>query len=146
MKLFILILVILLIAMQFIPIDKTNPPINNSLKLKASNQVTNILQRSCYDCHSNETKWPDYSSVAPLSWVIAGHVNSGRKALNFSEWEDIDPKIKTKRLERAIKTVNNNMMPTPAYLKFHKEAILSDDDKKIIVEWFKKQLLNLKAK
>jgi hypothetical protein len=145
LKNFLFILIGLLIAIQFIPTDKTNPPINDNIKLNASTEVMNILKRACYDCHSCETKWPTYSAIAPISWNIIGHVNDGRKALNYSEWKNIDPKIKIKRLERTIKTVNNGMMPLPNYLRFHEEAILSDADKNIIVEWSKEELLNLKG-
>ncbi len=145
MKKFLLIVIVLLIAIQFIPTDKTNPQIDDKIKLNTSNEVMDILKRSCYDCHSHETKWPNYSAIAPMSWNIIGHVNDGRKALNYSEWKNIDQKIKIKRIERTIKTVNNGMMPLPNYLRFHDEAILSDADKNIIVEWSKKELLNLKS-
>ncbi len=146
MKKFLFILIGLLIAIQFIPTNKTNPPIDDNIKLTASTEVMDILKRSCYDCHSHETKWPDYSSIAPISWNIIGHVNDGRKALNYSEWKTIDPKIKIKRIERTIKTVNNGMMPLPNYLRFHDEAVLTDADKNILVEWSKVELLNLKGK
>ncbi len=140
MKKYIIALTVLLISIQFIPIDKINPPIDESTNLKASKEVLEILKRSCYDCHSNETTWPTYSSIAPISWQVAANVKNGRKALNFSNYSNIDKEIKTKRLERAIKTINNGLMPPPDYILLHKEAILSDEDKKIIVDWFKKEL------
>jgi hypothetical protein len=139
-------MIVLFIAIQFIPTNKINPPIDDNIKLNISAEIMDILKRSCYDCHSNETKWPTYSSIAPMSWNIIGHVNDGRKALNFSQWKKIDPKVKIKRLERTIKTVNNGMMPLSSYLLLHDEAILSDEDKKILVDWSKEELLNLKAK
>lgn len=135
MKKTIIILIVLFLAIQLIPAEKTNPPVDTALTLNASDEVMTILKKSCYDCHSHETKWPGYSNIAPLSWNIIGHVNDGRKALNFSEWEKIDPEIKTKRLKRAIKTVNNGMMPLPNYLKFHEEAVMSNEDKRVIVDW-----------
>lgn len=140
MKKTILILILAFIAIQFIPTDKTNPPIDDASKLNASNKVMDILKRSCYDCHSYETVWPEYSSIAPISWSIIGHVNDGRKALNFSTWTDIPKEIKIKRLKRAIKTVNNGMMPLPNYLRFHDEAVLSDEDKQVIVHWCESEL------
>ncbi len=145
MKNFLFTLIFLLIAIQFIPTSKTNPPIIDSDKLTCSTEVMDILKRSCYDCHSHETKWPSYSSIAPISWSVIGHVNDGRKAFNFSNWKNIDPKIKIKRLERTIKTVGNGIMPLPEYLRFHKEAVLTDTDKNILVEWSKKELQNLKS-
>ena len=140
MKKTIIILILLLIAIQFIPTDKTNPPVNSAITLNASDEVMVILKKSCYDCHSHETKWPGYSAIAPISWNIIGHVNDGRKALNFSEWKNINPEIKIKRLKRSIKTVNNGMMPLPNYIRLHDEAVMSDADKKIIVDWCNKEL------
>jgi hypothetical protein len=75
-----------------------------------------------------------------MSWSIVAHVNDGRKALNFSTYKEIDNDTKIERLKRAIKTVNNEMMPPPNYIRFHDEAILSDDDKLILTKWFKKEL------
>lgn len=140
MKKIFLIVILLFIAIQLIPVDKTNPPVNEAIKLNASSDVMGILQKSCYDCHSHETKWPGYSAVAPFSWVIVDHVEDGRKALNFSEWSEIDHDIKIKRLKRAIKTVNNGMMPLPSYLRFHDEAVMSDEDKKIVIDWCNEEL------
>ncbi len=140
MKKTLIALVLILIAIQLIRVEKTNPVIDENIKLTAPKEVMNILKRSCYDCHSNETKWPWYADFAPLSWSIVNHVNDGRKALNFSNWKNIPKDIKTKRLKRAIKTVNNAMMPLSSYLWLHKEAILSKKDKEILTQWFKKEL------
>ena len=136
----ILIMIAILLAIQLIRPEKTNPPVDQSLTLKAPENVMKILKTSCYDCHSNETKWPLYAEIAPLSWNIAGHVNDGRKALNFSQWKTIDPKIKITRLKRSIKTVNNGMMPLSNYLFMHEEAKLSDAQKRVIIEWCNQQL------
>ena len=63
---------VLLVDIQFIPVDKTNPPV--TADLQADQEVKEIFKRSCYDCHSNETKWPWYSSVAPVSWLVSSDV------------------------------------------------------------------------
>ena len=86
-----LILVGILFAIQLIRPEMTNPPVNEALSLKAPQNVMKILKTSCYDCHSNETIWPWYAQIAPLSWNIVGHVNDGREALNFSKYNEIDP-------------------------------------------------------
>jgi len=137
-----LIVIGILLAIQLIRPEKTNQPINESIALKAPKEVMTILKASCYDCHSDETKWPFYSDIAPISWSVIAHVNDGREALNFSRWSEIDPETKTKRLKRAIKTVNNGMMPLSDYLMFHDEAILDNDKKQIIVDWCNAQLAN----
>ncbi len=143
MKKSLLLFIALLISIQFIPANKTNPPVDENLKLNAKSEVIDILQKSCYDCHSNETKWPTYSNIAPFSWFIISNVKNGRKALNFSQWEDIQSDIKIKRLQRAIKTTNNGLMPPSGYLKLHDYAILSEEEKKIISAWFKLELKKL---
>jgi hypothetical protein len=135
-----LIMIAFFIAIQFIRPEKTNPPIKKALALEAPKEVMDILKRSCYDCHSNETKWPPYSEVAPLSWSIVSHVNEGREALNFSNWKKIDQDIKTKRLKRAIKTINNGMMPLSSYLILHEEATLNDTQKATLIKWCNQEL------
>ena len=115
-------LVATLIAIQFIPLEKTNPEVDETIALHTDENVEKILKKSCYDCHSNETKWSIYSEIAPLSFGVVSHVADGRKALNFSIYEKIDSKIKVARLERAIKTINNERMPLSNYLAFHEEA------------------------
>jgi uncharacterized membrane protein len=137
-----MIFIIILMALQLIPIDKSNPPIDKNIALHPPKEVESILKKACYDCHSNETKWPFYANIAPLSFSISSHVKDGRKALNFSEWKNIDPKIKTKRIQRAIKTIKNGMMPLPTYLWLHDEAKLTKEEKRVLTTWLKDQLGN----
>lgn len=132
--------IIILVSIQFISVDKTNPPVDEKVALKASDEVMSILKKGCYDCHSNETKWPYYSDIAPVSFFVASHVNKGRKALNFSNWENIDSDIKKERLKRGIVTVNNGIMALPSYLSAHDEAKLSKEEKEILTAWFKEEL------
>ena len=79
---------LVLLSIQFVPIARTNPPIEADLAAPA--EIKDILRRACYDCHSHETKWPWYSRVAPLSWWVAAHVEKGRADLNFSHWPVFD--------------------------------------------------------
>ena len=133
-------LVLLLIFIQFIPLDKTNPKVDEKIALYTDKKVMNILKRSCYDCHSNETKWSIYSDIAPLSFEVLSHVNVGREALNFSKYKSISKDIKIKKLKRCIQTVRNKMMPLSSYLMFHDEAKLSKEDREILIDWFSKEL------
>jgi hypothetical protein len=135
--------IITFIVIQLIWLDHTNPLINKDKELHTSKNIMTILKKSCYDCHSNETVWPVTSYVAPLSFVIVYHVVNGRKALNFSSWEDIDPKVKIDRLERAIQTVKNEMMAIPSYVSIHKSAKLNKNEKDILVEFFNQELSKL---
>jgi uncharacterized membrane protein len=139
----ILFLVIVLIVIQFIPIKKTNPPVNEAIALHTDQKVMRILRKSCYDCHSNETKWSIYSDIAPLSFGVISHVEDARAALNFSRYKTISKEIKIARLKRAISTVKLGIMPLSSYLLFHKDASLTKEDKKILIAWFKKELQRL---
>src|ERR1700677_1307278 len=79
-------------ALQFVPVNRANPPVDPAKKLQPPPEVEVILRASCYDCHSDETRWPWYSYVAPVSWWIANHVQDGRRRLNLSEWADVTPR------------------------------------------------------
>ncbi|MFZ2889788.1 heme-binding domain-containing protein, partial [Sulfuricurvum sp.] len=82
------------IAIQLIRPDFQNTKVDETVVLKADAKVMSILNKSCYDCHSQETLHPWYSNIAPISWVMADHINQGRKAIDFSNWENINPKLK----------------------------------------------------
>ncbi len=90
MKKALIILIVILVAIQFIPVDKTNPPV--TAELDAAMEIISVFKRSCYDCHSNETVWPWYSSIAPVSWLVTADVKEARKHLNFSEWGNLSRK------------------------------------------------------
>jgi uncharacterized membrane protein len=131
---------IFLASLQLISVDKTNPKTDEQLAIDAPQDVKHILKKGCYDCHSNETKWPYYSNIAPVSFFVASHVKNGRKALNFSTYKEINKDIKEQRLKRAIMTVNNGMMALPSYLSVHDDAVLDKEEKKILTKWFEKEL------
>ena len=126
---------LIVIAMQFIPTyKKDNPPVDPSKEIRAPKEVMAILKRSCYDCHSNQTKWPWYADVAPVSWAVRRDVIEGRKALNFSTWQSYDA-AKKKELKKQIFRSVEFAMPLPQYLWMHKDAKLSKKDKEIIRNW-----------
>ncbi|MGD9969032.1 MAG: heme-binding domain-containing protein [Sulfuricurvum sp.] len=125
---------------QLIRPDFTNPPVDEAVALHADPQVMNVLKTSCFDCHSNETKYPWYHNVSPVSWIMADHITKGRAALNFSEWDKIDPKTKLIRMKRGEQVVNNAMMPKHEYLMMHDEAVLNPEDKKVLDTFFEEQI------
>lgn len=126
----------IVIVMQFIRPDFKNPKVDDTLAFNTDKEVMSVLKTSCYDCHSNETKYPWYHNVAPLSWVMSGNITSGRQALNFSNWENIDTQVKLKRLKRAKQLVNNDMMPKSEYLLMHENAVLDKGKKEILKQLF----------
>ena len=132
--------VITFIGIQFIPVDKINPKIDTSLTLNTDENVLKILKKSCYDCHSYETKWSIYSDIAPLSFGVVSHVKDGRQALNFSVYKNIDVQIREKRLQRAITLIKNERMPVSSYLTFHEEARMTKGEKETLIAWFEKEL------
>lgn len=144
MKKIIFTFVALLLLLQLIPVEKTNPQIDSQSTLNTDANVMKILKKSCYDCHSNETKWPIYASIAPFSFFVTSHVNDGRKALNFSNYNNIDNEIKEKRLKRAIVTTKNERMALPSYRLAHESAKLSKEEKEILSAWFEHEIEMLK--
>lgn len=123
----------IIIAIQFIPVDRSNPPVEG--EIMESTELKAIFKKSCYDCHSNETAWPWYSYVAPVSWLIADDVHTGRKHLNFSNWQNIEIRKVTKAKEEIGEMVSKGYMPLDKYVLLHPEAKLSDEEKQIIKEW-----------
>ncbi|MEA3554879.1 MAG: heme-binding domain-containing protein [Campylobacterota bacterium] len=134
MKNFFLIVLAILVALQFIPSQIDNPKTDKSLEIKVSPQIMAIFKRSCYDCHSNEVVSPWYSKIAPASLYIKGHVDLGRKWLNFSEWENYTDKQKDDKLKGIFRTVYA-AMPLASYISLHEEAKLTKDEIKLIRDW-----------
>ncbi len=115
-------LIVLLIAIQLIPVNRTNPPITREVKWDTP--VTRTLaQRACFDCHSNETTWPWFDYIAPASWYVANHINDGRRVLNFSQWDQ--PNADFEDVSRAIK---RGEMPLWDYVLLHPDANLTADE------------------
>ena len=134
----------ILVAIQFIRPNFNNPNIDEKIALQADEKVMTVLKKACYDCHSNETNYPFAHNIAPASWVIADHVKEGRIALNFSQWETIDPTTKTTRIKRAKQLVRNGLMPIASYTMIHKEARLDSTEKEMLEQFFDTQLEKLK--
>ena len=129
----------LFVIAQFKRPAKTNPLSDPSAALEAHAQVDPkvgaILKRSCYDCHSNNTRWPWYSNVAPVSWFVIDHVNEGRRDMNFSEWGMQSRQDQRGQLNQICKLVNSGVMPLSSYTPMHADARLSEEDKKLICDW-----------
>ena len=128
-----ILIIVLLIAIQFWPVDRTNPPAGSDLQ--APDDVKQVLRAACYNCHSTETKWPWYSRIAPVSWLIADDVYEARNHLNFSEWEAIPAGDRPATAKHMWKEVEDGGMPLLMYRLMHPEARLSEDQKKIIKDW-----------
>ena len=139
------------IVMQFFRPDLSNPPVNEAETLESATQVPEnvsaIFRRSCSDCHSNKTVYPWYAKIAPSSWFLAGHIDDGRRELNFSIWNTYETSSRQHKLDEICEQVKARAMPLPSYLWIHWNAGLSDDEIKILCDWTEaenKRLENLK--
>lgn len=128
-------LIALLIVVQFVPVVRVNPTERG--QPPAPSEVQALLQRACYDCHSNETQWPWYSHVAPLSFLIARDVTEGRKELNFSLWNGFNERRKARKLKEIAEQVEQGKMPQWYYVLLHPDAKLSPADRELIIKWAK---------
>ncbi len=133
MKKALIILVVILAAIQFIPVDKTNPPV--TAELDAPMEIISVFKKSCYDCHSNETVWPWYSNIALASWFVAADVKEVREHLNFSEWGYLSRKDIVKMKEEIWEEIKKEKMPLWQYKILHPEANFTQKDKDLIRGW-----------
>lgn len=100
-------------------------------------QVMNVLRTSCYDCHSNKTNYPWYTSIQPVGWILASHIKSGKSNLNFSEFGAYSNRKQQSKLRAIINSVNDDTMPLDSYLEIHVNAKLSAQSKAVLIDWFK---------
>lgn len=120
-------------GIQFVPVERTNPPVE--AEVPAPPEVKEILRRACYDCHSHETRWPWYSRVAPVSWLVARDVREGRDELNFSTWNQISTKDRLDAMHESWEEVAEGEMPPWFYLPPHPEARLGDSEREVLRRW-----------
>ena len=140
-KILAVILVVGFVIIQLFGVDKTNPPIIEAETLEAAVNVpadiSQIIGRSCNDCHSHKTIFPWYTSIQPGGWFMKDHVDHGRSHLNFSVFNTYPPKQKAHKLEEICEMVEPAAMPLPSYLWLHGDAVLSKSDAKALCDWAK---------
>lgn len=124
---------VLFVALQFIPVERTNPPVTGLVD--APEDVLTTLRRSCWDCHSNETEWPWYAYVAPMSLRVSQHVWMGREHVNFTEWDGYDAEERDESYEEIAKEIDRGGMPLKDYLLVHRNAKLTTSDRERLVSW-----------
>ena len=139
LKWLVVVVAVAFLGLQVVRPARTNPSVDQTQTMQAhlqmTPQVAAILDRSCHDCHSNSTRWPWYSNVAPASWFLVDHVNDGRSHLNFSEWGKLDKRQVDKKLEEMCEEVTDKVMPLDSYTWIHRTAILSDEERKALCDW-----------
>ncbi|AXY75781.1 cytochrome C [Paraflavitalea soli] len=142
-KKILLFLLFVIIGIQFIRPDR-----NESVGIVTTNDITqqyripadisNILKRSCNDCHSNNTHYPWYTNIQPVGWWMQEHVEDGKRDLNFSEFGTYKPKDQDHAMKEIVEVIEKNEMPLNSYLWMHGEAKLSEEDKAALIDWAKK--------
>jgi len=132
-----------LVVIQFVQPARTNPPVAPEATIFAQTQmpedVAGLLRRSCADCHSHETRWPWYSRVAPVSWVVVDDVNHARKHANFSTWQNLAPKDASKTVHEMCEEVSDQKMPLKSYVWMHREAALNEAERQRLCSWTKQE-------
>lgn len=135
-----LLFLVVFIGAQFVRPDRSNPATTPGASLLAHTPppVGAILERSCRDCHSNDTRWPWYTNVVPTSWLVATHVHEGRDHFNYSQWTSYDNDEQDKLLGAMCSLPKRGRMPLPSYLLIHRDAKLSAADVTALCAWSEK--------
>jgi len=139
LKKILLVLLIIVIFIQFIR------PAKNAAELPSTTaidkmytvpaEVAHILEKACYDCHSNTTRYPWYSHIQPVDWWLTRHINGGKGQLDFSEFGSYSFGKQAKKLRKAASEVKDGGMPLNSYTWIHKDAILTADEKNTLISW-----------
>jgi len=126
-------LIVVFGLIQFVPVDRSNPPVE--AEIPAPSEVQTVLRSACYDCHSNETTWPWYSHIAPISWLVAHDVHAGRDELNFSTWNRYGTKQRVEKLKETLEEIEEGEMPPWFYLAVHRDIQLSTRERAALQTW-----------
>ena len=131
-------------GIQFIPTKRNQsdivPKTDFMVVNKVPESVMKTIRTSCYDCHSNNTSYPWYNNLQPMTWYLQHHINEGKDELNFNEWDNYSKRRKKSKLRSIISQIEDNEMPLDSYTLLHKEAILSNDSKTELIDYM--NLLN----
>jgi len=138
-KIIVYVLLALIVAIQFVPVKlpENKPGSDNDLMVAETipEDIAIILSNACYDCHSTQVRYPWYSHIAPVKWLVVRDINLGVADLNFSEWDAMTKRQKLKSLDQIADDVKSGTMPYPIFKIMHPEARLTDDQVNDIVTW-----------
>ena len=129
----------LLIIIQFFQPEKNNKVANPKndivFSVEMSSMVKKKLVNACYDCHSEQTIYPFYNRVAPVSWILAKHIRDGKEQLNFSAWATYDKKKQIKLLNEICEVITEGEMPMKGYVMMHSKAVINEKELDEICAW-----------
>lgn len=147
LKIIALVLLVAFVGIQFIPTERNQSDVVHKSDFLTVNNtpenVGNLLQVSCYDCHSNNTAYPWYNKVQPIAWFLENHIEDGKHELNFSEWAEYSNRRKNSKLKSIISQIEDDEMPLFSYTLVHRDAVLSEPEKELIINYMKQIQDNL---
>ena len=142
MKFYKKVLIVLLVAfvgIQFIPTNRnqSNEVLSSDISLTydVPENIQSILKTSCYDCHSNNTEYPWYNKIQPISWLLEGHVEEGKSDLNFSEFGSYSIRRQKSKLRSMESQIEHDEMPLSSYTLMNRNAKISDQEKLLLIDW-----------
>jgi hypothetical protein len=123
---------VVVVAIQLVPVDRGT---SAAATLDAPPEVQAALAATCFDCHSGATDWPWYSRVAPVSWIVAHHVEEGREHLDFSSWNDVDAGRRAHWRQEMVEVIESGEMPPGYYTFAHADAVVDDHTRGLLLRW-----------
>ena len=138
-KKIVLVILVVFVAIQFIrPAHNTSGqvlPTDITKTVNVPDKVLDVFKNSCYDCHSNDTRYPWYVNIQPMGWMLAKHIKEGKENLNFSEFGTYSNRKQANKLRSIAKSIDDGSMPISSYTIMHTDAKLSEENKKLITDW-----------
>ncbi len=152
MKIFkkiLLAILIVVVGIQFIQPARNESgqvlPTDIEKRYSVPHDITVILKNACYDCHSNNTRYPWYVNTQPMAWIMSRHIKDGKEKLNFSEFGSYPTRRQASKLKGIANSIKDDMMPLTSYKLMHNTAKLSQADKTLIIDWMQKQADSLSS-
>jgi hypothetical protein len=143
-------ILLLLVVIQTIQpirnISDTESPNDISKTFEVNDKVYGILKEKCYDCHSNNTRYPWYNYIQPAGWWLAAHIYEGKEHLNFSEFKTYTAKRQSHKLREIYDAVNEGWMPLETYIWLHKDAKITAEDRDAINAWIENLPVKMEEK
>lgn len=147
LKIIALVLLVVLVGIQFVPTELNQSdiiPKNDFLLVNnPPKNISTLLKKSCYDCHSNNTDYPWYNKTQPIAWFLESHVAKGKEELNFNDWGLLTSRRKASKLNSIIKQIESNEMPLYSYTLLHANAILNEVEKQELIQYITELKNNL---
>jgi hypothetical protein len=136
-KIFIVLLLVFIAIQFFRPAKNSSREYSKDISTLYTipDNVAAILQRDCYDCHSNHTDYPWYAEIQPVAWWLQNHVNEGKQHLNYSEFASYSLKKQAHKLEETVEMIEKGEMPLSSYTIIHRDAVLSKQDADLLIQW-----------